>query len=507
MSVEVRQSTIAKAGGITFGGTVVNAALTFLMTGVISNSLGTTDTGLFFQAAAVFAIMASALSLGADTALVRALSRERALDNLRALVPTALIAFAPVSVLSVVAAAALWAFAPGLSEVLSATRPDETERIIRSLAPFLPAAPLLGLALGGARGLGTILPYTLLQNIFVPASRVLVVALIVTFAANVESVVLGWASPLAVAGAAAVLVFATLLRRASSLGSNEPRESRSPDSVVSTAKPFWKFALPRGAATLLERALDWSDVLIVVAAVGAAQGGVYAVVTRCTGAGYMVENAARVVTGPRISRALARSDMATAGALFTDVTRALVLAAWPLYWSLIVFAEPVLRLFGPGFESGATALSIISAAMMVAMSAGMLQSFLLMGGRSHWQLMNRALQLTTLIGGCLVLVPRFGIVGAAFAWVAAILLDVSLAAFQVKRRMGIYSSLRLVGLPALAATATFGLGGWILKTFLGETVVSMALSLGVCVAVYVVVCVLWRRQLGVSRLFAVSEGE
>ena len=497
MTAVVTSERLPVAGAVTFGGTVTNAGLTFLMTGIIGNALGTASTGLFFQATAVFAILAAALGMGADTALVRALSRERALGRPDALIPTVVAAFVPVLVVSIVAATALWLAAPTLARIMNPAAPLEAQSLIRGLAPFLPAAPMLGLTLGACRGLGRYLPYTALQSILVPASRVVLLLVVLSTSRDVEPVVLAWAAPLVLAVLLGVPVLVRLLRR---MKPSAAPLDRTGASIGAVALPLWSFALPRGGAALLERALDWSDVLIVIAFAGPADGGVYAVVTRVASIGYLLETAARVVTGPKISHALALGDLDAARAIFADVTRGLVLGSWPLYSLLIVFATPVLSLFGPGFSSGAPALAAISVAMMTATAAGMLQSFLLMGGRSHWQLMNRGIQLLTLVGLCLLLVPHLGVLGAALAWVAAILVDALLAGTQVFRRMGVRSSPRLIAVPCLAAVGVFGAGGWLVRLALGETVTALVTSVLVCGALYLAVCARWRRELGITAL-------
>lgn len=495
MTATIASERLPVAGAVTFGGTVVNAGLTFLLTGIVGNALGPSSTGLFFQATALFAILAAALGMGADTALVRALSRERALGRPHALVPTALAAAVPVALVGVLVAALLWAGAPALSRALSPDAATEAEAVMRSVIPFLPAAPLLGLTLGACRGLGHHLPYTLLQNLLVPASRVALLAVVLTASRDLDLVVAAWAAPLVLAVLLGAPVLVRLLRRATEGARGDVGPA---PRVRDAARPLWAFALPRGGATLLERGLDWADVLIVVAVAGPAEGGVYAVVTRVASVGYLLESAARIVTGPKISRALALDDVVTARALFADVTRVMVLGSWPLYVLLIVFAVPVLGLFGPGFSAGAPALAVISVAMMTATAAGMLQSFLLMGGRSHWQLMNRGVQLATLVLLCLLLVPHLGVLGAAIAWVTAILVDTALAGTQVFRQMRIRTSPRLIALPCLLAVGVFGAGGLLVRAALGPTVVALVTAVLAGGVVYLLACWRWRDQLGLT---------
>src|SRR5699024_5932624 len=87
----------------------------------------------------------------------------------------------------------------------------------------------------------------------------------------------------------------------------------------------WSFSLPRGVTIILERALDWADVLLVIALLGPGPGGVYGVVTRIVQAGNMLEAALRIVLGPRISAAIARDDYARAEQLYRQATQLLIL--------------------------------------------------------------------------------------------------------------------------------------------------------------------------------------
>ena len=159
-----------------------------------------------------------------------------------------------------------------------------------------------------------------------------------------------------------------------------------------------------------------------------AEAGVYAVVTRTVRAGQVVDRAMRLAVSPTISRLLARGESAATRALHTSVTRAMILMSWPFYLTLAIMGPAILGLFGPGFESGAVPLVILSGAMMVASSAGMLQSIILQGGNSSWQVANKSVVLAASVSLNLLLVPVLGIIGAAMTWAFVTLLDTAIAA-------------------------------------------------------------------------------
>jgi O-antigen/teichoic acid export membrane protein len=491
---------LARAGAATFAGTVVGAALTFVLTGVVGNTLGAVGTGSFFQVVAIFAIVSSALQLGADTTLVRTLSSQTALGQHRWITRSVWTALLPVATVGVLAGLLVWLAAEPLATAIAGADDTHLASAIRAVAPFLGAGALLTVLLGGTRGLGGTLPYTLLQNIALPVLRLALVAAAAVAGLGVHGMITAWAVPLALVGAAAAVVLARSVLRARSVLPAALEEVAVEQVAPGDVVRFWRFSLPRGGAALLERLLDWSGVLLVVVLAGPALGGVYAVVNRCASAGYMLDTAARIVTGPRISRALAVGDIAAAEALFLTVTRAMVLLSWPFYLLLAVFAPAVLALFGPEFPAGAPALALVSLALMLATAAGMVQSVLLMGGRSSWQLGNRIVQLGTMVGLTVVLVPWLGLVGAALAWVAAIAVDTALAGTQVARRMRIRTSLRRIAPAALLAVTVFGGGGLLIRVLLGPSLPALLLAVLVLGAAYAAGAFLLRTRLGLTRV-------
>lgn len=486
---------LARAGAATFAGTVFGAALTFILTGVVTQSLDAADTGYFFQILALFAITSSALQLGADTTLVRTLSAQLALGQQAVLSRSVWTAVVPVAGAGVVVGAAAWLGAGSIAALLNPDAPDEMAGMIRSVAPFVGAASMLAVLLGGTRGLGGTAPYTLLQNVVLPVLRLALVIAVAAAGLGLHAIVTVWAAPTAVAAITAAVLLGRRLRRARL----EPVPADAvPFDEHGATRRFWGFALPRAGSTLIERLLDWSGVLLVIAMAGPAVGGIYAVVNRCASAGYMLDTAARIVTGPRISRALAREDRPAAERLFLDVTRTMILISWPFYLTLSVFSPVVLGLFGAEFVAGASALTIVALAMMIASAAGMVQSVLLMGGRSSWQLLNRILQLGTLVTLTVLLVPALGLLGAAVAWVGAIALDTALATTQVAVKMGIRSSLRRIAPAAGLTLALFGGGGLLARALFGESLMALILALCLLGPAYLGCCFLLRRALGIA---------
>lgn len=478
-----RRPSAGRAGVVTLMGAALNAVLAFVVAGTVSNVLGADSTGHFFQGIALFSIVATAVTLGTDTAMVRQASRLQALGRTDRVRPVLVSSVRVVLALGTVVATLSWVLAPALAERLAG--PDQQEALVqtvRALAPFLPLAALMSVLLGTSRGLGQVYPYTLIQNTLVPGARAAAVGVVV-----LGALLTAWAAPLALGVLAAVLV----IRRAGPV-------TRAVAQSRADRRELWSFALPRGAAALVERGLDWADVLLVMALAGPAAGGVYAIVRRLAGVGGLLESTMRIVTGPMISRAFAHGDRRELAALFQQGSGVLVLVGGPVYITLIVLGGEVLALFGPEFPLGRVALAVVAAAFLLETACGMLQTMLLMGGKSHWQLQNKTAQLVVLVVVAVLLVPRLGLLGAALAWAVGVLTNLVLATGQVRTLCGARPSLRTVARPATVVALTFGALPVAAGQLVGWTPVSLLLVLAAAGLSHLVLVLLLRDHLPLS---------
>ena len=74
----MKRENVFKAGAVSLVGSSFSAASALLVAVVVGRSLGTSGTGIFFQAVAIFAILSAVLMLGTSSGVIWALSRQRA---------------------------------------------------------------------------------------------------------------------------------------------------------------------------------------------------------------------------------------------------------------------------------------------------------------------------------------------------------------------------------------------------------------------------------------------
>ena len=186
--------------------------------------------------------------------------------------------------------------------------------------------------------------------------------------------------------------------------------------------------------------------------------------------------------------------------LYVTATIWLVLIASPIYVLLAVFAPVFLDLLGPGFREGATVLAILAVGITVTFLAGNIHSLLIMSGRSGWAAINKVVVLVINVVGNVLLIPVWGIEGAAVVWAASMLIDAALAAIEVRVFLGIRAPWWEVTRPLALVVVTGAVPALLIGALMGRTVGAMALAVVVCGALYVAACWWLRRPLRLDGL-------
>lgn len=486
-----KQPSLAKSGSLASLCVMYGAGIAFVTTMVVSNGIGAEGSGEFFRLMALFAIAISLVTFGADTGLVRTMSAQRALGRYGVLPQLIRYGLIPSLVTSVLLVAGVYIY----TEMVPMA--PEYQAAMRVSSAFVLVAALMTVFFGALRGLHRVVTFTVLQNVLLPTLRFAAVGLVVLFSGQLMDLVYAWTVPVAITAVVALW----LLERA--FPSEEHVEVLpSEDSPAETFRSFWGFSSARGVATVVETILEWIDVLVVTAFLGAAAGGIYGAVNRCVRVGTMIEHTGRVVTGPSISAALATRQLDRAREIFLSTTRVLTALSWPFYLSLAFFGPVLLHFFGKGFEAGAGILWVICPAAMLSMSAGGVQSVLLMSGKSRWQLLNKLSSLAVAVTLNFTLVPVWGLYGAVTAWASALLIDTFLASYQVFRLVGIRASVREMAPSLFLGAAVPTVCALASLAFLGQSVLGVIVYVVLLVPVYGAVLFRFRKALGIERFLS-----
>ncbi|HEX8304635.1 MAG TPA: oligosaccharide flippase family protein [Jatrophihabitans sp.] len=488
---------VARGGSFAVLGTGGGSILGFILTLVLTHGLTTTTAGQFFSATAIFIVLQTFLSFGVGAGLVRFVPRWRALDREADLPALLVVAFVPVVVLGIVGSVALWLAAPVLASRIGHDNTDAALSSIRILALlFLPGVVEVGIV-ESTRAFGSVRNYVLLQQLGIPAARPVLVGIAIATDAPLWGVVLAWLIPLVLALLLALVLLARRMRELFGRALAWPARTAS---VREIAAEYWSFTGARGLAGVMEILLTWLDVLLVAALASPAEAAIYAAASRFILSGTLVLQALRVAIAGDVSAALARQDTARVSQMYSTASQWVVLSSWPLYLVMAVFAPTVLRIFGESYPAGAHALTVLCMAMLVNLAAGNVGTVLLMGGRSTWVLMDKAAALTVNVAANLVLVPRFGITGAAVAWAVTIVLDSVLAFGQVRWGMRIGGNLRGLAVAGVLALGCFAVIPVAVRMIAGSSLPAMSIAIVLSSALYLPMVWARRNSLGISIL-------
>lgn len=409
---------------------------------------GATALGIVTLATQFAFIAAAGTRFGMDMAAVRDVAIEMGRGHggrVRGVVDRAV---GVAALASLVVAVPAFLLAPWIGERLS----DQAEAVaaLRWAAVALPFAAITFVSLGASRGLKIMRHTLFVQWIGQPVLWI-------------AGMVIAWrferSASAAVAAYAASWIASALFARI--LWSRESRRFARETAEPGEISRLVRYGAPRAPAALLSQALFWVDYFVASTFVSRGQIssaalGVYSSSVRVALALVLFLTAVSYVFSPFVADLHARGERDRLDGLFKSITRWTVAGTIPLLLLMLIAPEPLLRIFGGSeFAGGADALRILLIGQTVNVGVGAAGFVLIMAGRTGWDLVVYALSFLLDLVLALVLVPRFGVEGAAIAQTATIAASNVLRLWLVHRFVGIqpYDGNYLRMLPAAVAGA------------------------------------------------------
>lgn len=433
-------------------GAVVQVITTVGITVLVTRHFDKAVAGAFFTATSAFLIIQAVGSLGANVGLVYFIARLRSLGEEKRIPAILRAAVIPVVIVSLVLTVVMVLLAEPLAHVMlsghlgkGAESAGAVATSLRALAFTMLFASLLNTYLGVGRGYGNMRQTVVTDKI----TRSIVQLLGVAIAAVVGSAALLaplWALPYVPAAVLAWVWMRRIRRRppkspqsmpdvppelAALLALSTPvpkikgalqRGSRMAQRRLANANPrgFWQFTGPRGFASLAKITLQRIDIVLVAIMIGPVQAAIYTAATRFLVVGQFGNMAISMAAQPRFTELFALGDRRSANEVYQVTTAWLVLITWPLYLLTVVYGPEVLSVFGHSYKAGADVMLILGLTMLLAVACGQVDMVLITTGRSSWSLVNGLLAVAVNVSLDLVLIPKYGITGAAIGWAVAI---------------------------------------------------------------------------------------
>jgi O-antigen/teichoic acid export membrane protein len=181
-----------------------------------------------------------------------------------------------------------------------------------------------------------------------------------------------------------------------------------------------------------------ADTLLLGYFKGGNSAAIYMVGTR--GAQLVVLTLGAIATAiqPRLAALHSSGDRGGMVRMVTHTTRLGFMIAMTAAAFLFAFAKPLIRLlYGPAFMAAAAVLFILIVARLVNASVGSLAPYLAMTGKEHLLLKALAAESAANVLLNILLIPRWGMNGSAFATGISMIVSNLALAFYVYRRWGI----------------------------------------------------------------------
>jgi O-antigen/teichoic acid export membrane protein len=233
-------------------------------------------------------------------------------------------------------------------------------------------------------------------------------------------------------------LFATLAVQVGALRRALPRDLAQFPSGYEI--PLWlRTSFPLLLVSSLGILMSQVDVLVIGAYLGPKEAGIYSIASKTATLVNLSLIVANAAAAPQIAMLHARGDRVSLQRMISTMGQWMFWPSLGMTLFLILFGQPVLRLFGSEFTVGYWSLGLLAFGQLINVSAGAVLNLMNLTGHQAQSLRVYAWVACTNLILNLVLIPRWGIAGAALSTTLSVIgLNVWLAVL-VEKHLGIRS--------------------------------------------------------------------
>lgn len=370
---------------------------------MVAIQLNSEQAGLFFLLLSIMLTMATTLRFGLGQLLVRGIAASLATARDGQVVARWLNTSIIVAAASVFASVLIWFYAAPLASALfGATEMSDALRAMVIGLPFLSQMLVNGLAY---QGLGKPQGLVLLQHFAFQFPCIIFMATM-SFANSAELAKL-WSAITVITAGLSTLILWRLMPKGGDT-------THSPLIEWAAAARLWWIQI---ASALQQHGMP----IAVGALLSLSHAGWFYVAYRLGKLVGLVLDAINLVTAPKLAAASAANDNDELESLVRQTSIAALGVGLPLTILLCLAAPHLLGLFGDDFRNASTALQLLALGQFAYVVTGPARNLLLMTHNEKFNLYTTNLHLTTLVLLGAVLVPSYGLEGAAIAISGAML--------------------------------------------------------------------------------------
>ena len=481
-SAEQRQATergvraLARGSGIGIVGTALSQLSLLVIVVMLASTEGASGVGVYSQAFAIFTVITLVTLFGVQTTLTRyvadGLVSSQTHPSIRRLIAWG--TRAP-GLLGLVTGGGLVLLAPIIANGLL-NEPDVTVPL-QLMALGIPFATYSRSAAAALQGFGEVRQLVMITTILEPAARLLLTS-VALFAGFGESG----------AGVAIVIsnVVAAIYARCRLNRSVAARLTNTDGTETLTRREVLRFTVMTSSATIATTGLMWADTIILGAFLSSSTVGIYQVATRILAIASMAIAPIATAFAPQIADLLRRQEWDRLGSAYSLATIWSTRLAIPAISLCVVAPHQLAELVGRGNGVAVGATLVLAVGKLTEAATGPCGMVLNMSNRVGLNAVNNVAALVLNVALNLLLIPVWGLVGAAAAWSGALVLLNLSRSLEVRFVLGLKADGArvvknvLLGLPALSA-------GWVIMHFVPSIVgvlIAGIVILVLCAAAY-----------------------
>lgn len=399
------------------------AGLAFLLNVAIARLLSLEGTGLYFLALGFVSVLTIIARFGIDHALLRLVATEAAHENWAGVRAVFRLGTRFVLIAGGVFMVATIALAP----VIAADFFDRPalQHVLLWIAPSIVGFSLMMSVSESLRGLDRFRDAMLVSGVLYPLCAILMIWPLITL--------------LGVSGAAFAYTLGTGMAAGYGFWVWRKAVADFPGHGRYELKALWSVSSKLYVTSFVNGAImPWVPLLVLGAVSGAEESGMFGVATRLAILVSFLLTAVTTVLAPKLAKLAAADDRREMQRLTSRVSLYVLLATSPIFYVMFFHADVLMGLFGEEFTQGAVALSIIAMGPLFTVLFGPIGYLLIMSGNEGDVRNGSILSGIVLVTAAFVLIPPYGLVGAAVANVCGLATMHLYSAIIVRIRLGIW---------------------------------------------------------------------
>lgn len=439
-------SKIATGTALAFAGAVFGNGITYLYGLIIARLLGVDAVGLYFLALVVMQFASAVCRAGLPEGVLRFVAIHNGRDDALRVNGTIIASILVTAGTSLVAGLLLYVLAEPLS--LHVLRQPALTGYLRWFAIALPFFSVFVLTMNAIQALKRMDMVVVLRDLLQPlAMLLLTVVLFYTVRASVFSFLGAYVLSVIIALAAAIYALARVF----------PALTRNASAIFEW-KTLLAFSLPVAVGDLVNYLYRWSDTVLISFFRASTEVGIYNAALRTTLLLSLLAISVNALYAPIIADHYHNGRRQELQDILRTLVRWCLMLALPIVLAIVLLADNILGLWGPAFVEGVTAMRLLALSQLLFIGSALLAFTLLMAGRQYLETGNVLLVTVVNITLNVILIPRFGIIGAAVTMLISETVALGLRTVEVHRMLGVqvYTAKYLKPIFALAPAATVG---------------------------------------------------